>query len=479
MNLEDLLYPSLGTYERLSPGLKTAVGTLYRHLPKRVRLGRRYEEFRALAEQVEQWSADQAAGYQVEQLRTVLCHAAKYSPFYSRRFAESGFDPRRVQSLDDLAACPYLTKAEIAEHMAEIAASSPPPSARLYMTTGGTTGTPIGFYLHKGISRSKEQAFLEMLWRRAGYFDGARLAVIRSRVTTERADGEIAYYDATRDWLMLSAFHLTADRLQEYLQHVRNFKPDILHVYPSMALHLAALLEDAGEVWPTPLKCLLAGSERLTRPQRALLEETFACPVYHWYGHRERAVLAGQGRSSFLLYFCPAYGYAELGPPDEDGLCEVIGTSFHNLAMPLIRYRTGDYVLPYNPSTDGQPEFPWLAVSEVRGRGHEFLIGADGRKIPLTPFNLNHPSFRSLYAVQFFQQKPGHVELRYIPSPRCTPQNLKTVKAILQRKLGDDFELSLRRVDRVEVTQRGKGRWLVSELTQADQEEDRASRRAC
>jgi phenylacetate-CoA ligase len=468
VSLEDLLYPSLGTYERLQPVIKHVVGTAYRHIPKPLRLGRRYGHFRTLAEQVEEWSEDQAIEYQLDQLREVLCHAARYSPFYARRFAEAGFDPRRVQSLDDMSRCPYLTKADIAEHIAQIVASSPGPAARLYMTTGGTTGTPIGFYLHKGVSRAKEQAFLETLWRRAGYFEGARLAVIRSRVTTERYNGEVASYDPTRDWLMLSAYHLTAARLAEYLQHVRRFKPDILHVYPSVALHLAALMEEAGAAWPTPLKCLLAGSERLTAPQRAILEEAFGCSVYHWYGHRERAVLAGQGRSSSHLYFSPAYGFTELGPPDDDGMCEVIATSFHNPAMPLIRYRTGDLVLPFNPMVDGSPEYPWLAVSEVRGRGHEFLIGAGGRRVPLTPFNLNHPSFHSLYAVQFFQQEPGRVELRYVPSARCTPAHLNTVRAIVQRKLGDDFELTLRHVDQVETTEQGKGRWLVSYLTNKD-----------
>jgi phenylacetate-CoA ligase len=332
------------------------------------------------------------------------------------------------------------------------------------MTTGGTTGTPIAFYLHKGVSRPKEQAFLESLWRRAGYHDEARLVVFRSRVTTQRADGEVAYHDTTRDWLMLSSFHLTAERLPEYLAHVRRFRPEILHAYPSVALHLASLLEATGSTWPVELRCVLAGSERLTVPQRALLEDAFGCRVYHWYGHRERAVLAGQRGPGELLYFNPAYGFAELGPPDEQGLCEVIGTSFHNLAMPLVRYRTGDYVVPVAPAADGQREPNRLAVSTVRGRGHEFLIGPAGRQVPLTPFNLNDTSFYGLFAVQFFQEEPGRVELRYVPSSRYSDESLERVRAIVQRKLGDDFTLVLRQVSEIETTERGKSRWLVSTI---------------
>jgi phenylacetate-CoA ligase len=316
-SLEDALYPWLATYERLAPGLKRALGSTYRRLPDRLRLGSRYGEFRSLALAVEDWPEGKVREFQVAQLRAVLCHAATHSAFYGRRFAEAGFDPRKLDSPDDLAGCPYLTKADIAANLEEIATSGPGREARLFITTGGTTGTPMALYLHKGVSRPKEQAFLEAMWRRAGYRRGARLAVIRARVTSERNDGQIAYYDATRNWLMLSSFHLTEERLSEYLDNVRRFRPDILHAYPSVALRLASLMERAGQRWPVPMKCLLAGSERLTVPQRALLEETFGCRVYHWYGHRERAVVAGQGQRTNSLYFSPAYGFAELGPADE------------------------------------------------------------------------------------------------------------------------------------------------------------------
>src|SRR6185503_18923590 len=100
-----------------------------------------------------------------------------------------------------------------------------------------------GFFLHKGVSRPKEQAFLETMWQRGGYSDGARLAVIRGHVTSAETRGRIVSYDATRDWLLLSSYHLTAERLPEYLEALEKFKPDLLHAYPSSALQLAEYLE--------------------------------------------------------------------------------------------------------------------------------------------------------------------------------------------------------------------------------------------
>jgi phenylacetate-CoA ligase len=462
VSLEDTLYPWVNAFERLTPRMK--VGTAYRHLPARVRLGTRYQEFCDLASGVESWSSERIAAYQVTQLRMVVAHAAKYSPFYGRRFAEAGFKPEKMTDLADFEACPYVTKTDMANELSAMVATKPSRSARLYVTTGGSTGTPVGFYLHKGVSRPKEQAFLEAHWKRAGYFAGARLAVIRGRVTTPRSGGNIAYYDTTRDWLMLSSFHLTAERLSEYLTNISCFRPDILHAYPSTALQLARLLDESGERWPLRLRCVLAGSERLTTPQRHLLEQTFECPIYHWYGHRERVVLAGEGRKSDLLYFSPTYGYVEFGPPDDEGLCEVIGTSFHNLVMPLVRYRTGDYVRLYDAGRDGPKEFDWPAVQSVEGRGHEFLMAKGGRKIPLTPLNVNDPSLFGLYAVQFFQDEPGRAELRYVPGPRFNRDGLPRIAFLIGRKLGDDFVLTIREVSEVEKTERGKGKLLVSSL---------------
>jgi phenylacetate-CoA ligase len=337
-----------------------------------------------------------------------------------------------------------------------------PEAARLYITTGGSTGVPVGFYLQRGISRPKEQAFLEAMWRRGGYFDGARLALLRGHVTTSKADGRISSYDATRDWLMLSSYHLTPERLDDYLAEFEKFKPDLLYVYPSSALRLAEFLQAAGKRWPAPLRGVLCGSERLTEPQRKLLEAVFGCRAYSWYGHSERAVLAAEGRSSNHYYFVPQYGFAEFGPPTSEGLREVIGTSFHNLVMPLIRYRTGDYVRLVD---EQEPhEFPVPAASEIAGREQEFLVTGTGRKISLTAFNMHDAIFDHLYAVQFYQEQPGFAEFRYIPGPQFHSSRLSSIEAGIRRKLGDDFRLELKAVKEVEKTPAGKHKWMVSKL---------------
>jgi phenylacetate-CoA ligase len=202
----------------------------------------------------------------------------------------------------------------------------------------------------------------------------------------------------------------------------------------------------------------------LTLPQKRLLERVFGCRVYRWYGHAERVVLAGEGAQSELFYFFPQYGFVEFGPPDDDGLQEVIGTSFHNLVMPLIRYRTGDRARLAKPDEPGGREFPWPAVVDIAGRDQEFLISATGRKISLTAFNMHDAIFDHLYAVQFYQDQPGIAEFRYVAGAQFHGSRVPSIEAGIRRKLGDDFRVVFRQVDEVEKTPRGKHRWLVSRL---------------
>ncbi|MGY8675228.1 MAG: hypothetical protein ACKVHO_21865, partial [Verrucomicrobiia bacterium] len=261
--------------------------------------------------------------------------------------------------------------------------------------------------------------------------------------------------------LMLSSAMLTEARLPEYLSAIERFQPDLLHAYPSAALQLAEYLDKAGQTWRTPLRGLLCGSERLNAPQKKILERVFNCRVYRWYGHSERVILAGEGTKSDLFYFWPGYGYVEFGDPDEEGFCEVIGTSFHNQAMPLIRYCTGDYV---KLAVGGEREFEWPAVSEVAGREQEFLVSASGRKISLTAFNMHDAIFDDIYAVQFRQDQQGEAELCYVPGPGFHASRTDAICDGVQRKLGDDFVFHLREVSETEKTSRGKHRWLVSSL---------------
>ncbi|MCF7784638.1 MAG: hypothetical protein K9N47_00870 [Prosthecobacter sp.] len=454
MSLEDTLYPLLKLYEAAPQPVKSLAGRAFRAIPSSLRYGPAYTRFQNEAREVETWDAETIRRYQIAALRDSLMAAAK-GPFYADRFAACGVDPSKFETLEQLTDYPLLTKQDLILHREQMVNPDFDAKQRLYITTGGSSGVPVGFYLHKGVSRPKEQAYLEAQWSRRGYRVGDRVAVIRGGVTSSKADGAISYYDATRNWLILSSYHLTLERLPEYVAALNRFRPQHLHAYPSAALMLARGLEQTGLKLGFKLTSLLCGSEKLTAESQQYLEHFFEAPVLHWYGHSERIVLAAQGRTSNHLHFWPTYGFVEFGDPDAEGNREIIGTSFHNHVMPLIRYRTGDYA----KITDGE-------ASEIVGRDYEYLVSATGRRISLTAINMHDRIFDGLLAVQFFQEHEGTMECRFQPGPQWQSSREQAMQAGLLKKLGDDFTLTLRQVPEVEKTSSGKHKWLVSELKQ-------------
>ncbi|MDI1311038.1 hypothetical protein [Prosthecobacter sp.] len=454
MSLEDTLYPLLKLYEAAPQPVKSLAGRLYRAMPSSLRYGPAYTRFQNEARDVETWDAATIRRYQIAALRDSLTAAAK-TPFYAERFAAHGVNPSKFEALEQLSAYPLLTKQDLVLHREQMVNPEFGAKQRLYITTGGSSGVPVGFYLHKGISRPKEQAYLEAQWSRRGYRVGDRVAVIRGGVTSSKAGGDISYFDATRNWLILSSYHLTLERLPEYVSALNRFRPQHLHAYPSAALMLARGLEQTGLNLDFKLTSLLCGSEKLTAESQQYLEHFFEARVFHWYGHSERVVLAAQGRTSNHLQFWPTYGFTEFGEPDTDGNHEIIGTSFHNHVMPLIRYRTGDYA----KVTNGE-------ASEIVGRDYEYLVSATGRRISLTAINMHDRIFDNLLAVQFFQEHEGIVECRFQPGQQWQSSRDDAMRSGLLKKLGDDFTLTLRQVPEVEKTSAGKHKWLVSRLKQ-------------
>lgn len=460
MSLEDRLYPLLSLYEAAPQPLKTLAGRAYRALPSGWRQGREYGRFAREAVESESWDKEACLRYQTAAIKDSLLAAVR-APFYAKSFREMGVNPDRFESLEQLADYPLLTKSELLDHREQMVNPELPASRRLYLTTGGSSGVPVGFYLQRGVSRPKEQAYLEAQWGRRGYRPGETTAVIRGAVTSRRSDGGISYFDATRNWLILSSYHLTPGRLPEYLSALNRFKPRHLHAYPSAALALARGMLERNAKLEFRFTSILCGSEKLSPESQTFLEAHFEAPVFHWYGHSERVVLAGQGRRSNHLYFWPGYGYVEFGPPNETSHREIIGTSFHNDVMPLIRYRTGDYVkIP----DEIEGELPMTEVGEVVGREYEFLVSSKNRRVSLTAINMHDDIFEGLHAVQFFQSIPGLVEFRYQPGAHWRSARLVSIRDGLNAKLGDDFDLRLVEVKEVEKTAAGKHCWLLSRL---------------
>ena len=427
-----------------------------------------YKETYNFLKKSQWWSREQLENYQLQQLSGLLSHAYENVPYYRRVFDERELKPEDIQVLSDIRKLPFLTREIVQQNLKDLNAQNYPENRFEYITTGGSTGIPLGFYYEKRVSRAREWAFIRTLWDRLGYRFTDRCVILRGNVIPSADDGRFWQRSFFGRWLVLSTYHMTDDNLSGYIQKIREFKPRFIQAYPSTITILARYMK-MHDVEPFPtVKAILCGSENLYLWQRDLLEEVFGCRVYSWYGNSEQVVLAGECEVNQHYHIFPEYSIVEIiGKDDkpvrgEGEMGEVVATGLNNWLCPLIRYRTMDLAIPANNTCGCRREYPLLR--KVEGRTHEFIITKSGRVISMTVFCMGSGVCDNIREFQFIQEKSGEVIFTMVKSDSFTDLNLEKIREYLNWKLGDDVDLIIRFVDSIPSTNSGKHPFIIQKL---------------
>jgi len=342
-----------------------------------------------------------------------------------------------------------LTKAEVRQHPEKLVRPRGPGSwIRTTIKTSGTSGSPLTIVQSLGnLVREEGFVYRQMQW--IGWRHGQRRAWIRGDIVCpdHPADGRYWCRDWVGNMLMMSSYHLSNETIGRYIAELERFDPVVIHAYPSSIAALAAWLNAAGRTYRGgALRGVMTSSETLEPAVRAAVEQAFGVRVFDWYGQAERVAAIGtceEGRYHVLT------DYAGVALLDADGeACELVGTSLNNAAMPLVRYRTGDTVIP-----DGTPcacgrVFP--TIKAVIGRQEKIVTLPDGRIIArLDRIFQGHD--RHLVEGQVLYRGAGEFVLRVVTADGFTDAD--------ERALIDKFLLRVPgvkvRVERVDAIPRG------------------------
>ena len=427
-----------------------------------------YRKTYALLQRSQRWSREEFAAYQMQALSRLLDHAYENVPYYRRVFDERGLVPGDITTLNDLELLPFLTRDDLQKNLADLKARNYPESAFEYVTTGGSTGIPVGFYYERGTSRAREWAFMKTQWDRVGYRFTDRCAVLRGYVVGSPKEGTFWKKALFGRWLIMSSHHMTEETLPAYIDRIRKFRPRFIQGYPSTAVILARYMREHDiEPFPT-VKAVLCGSENLYPWQRDLLAGAFGCRVYSWYGNSEQTVLAGECEESTRYHIFPEYGIVELigrdGRPVEGpgAMGEVVATNLTNFVCPLIRYRTMDVAVAAEGQCSCGRSYPLL--ESVEGRLHEFIVTRDHRLISMTAVNMHSDVFDNVAQFQFYQMREGEVLMRIVKKPGYTDRDTERILRELGKKFEGDVDLTIRFVGKIPRTRRGKYRFLIQDL---------------
>ena len=342
-----------------------------------------------------------------------------------------------------------LTKADVRQHPEQQVRPRGPGSwVRTTIKTSGTSGSPLTIVQSLG-NLVREEGFVHRQLQWIGWRKGQPRAWIRGDIVCpdHPADGRYWCRDWVGNMLMMSSYHLSNDTIGRYIAELESFDPVVIHAYPSSIAALAAWLNAAGRSYRgRALRGVMTSSETLEPGVRAAVEQAFGVNVFDWYGQAERVAAIGtceEGRYHVLTDYS---GVALL--ETEDGACELVGTSLNNAAMPLVRYRTGDTVIP-----DGAPcpcgrVFP--TIKAVIGRQEKIVTLPDGRIIArLDRVFQGHD--RHLVEGQVLYRGDGEFVLRVVTADGFSDAD--------ERALADKFLLRVPgvkvRVERVAAIPRG------------------------
>ncbi len=468
-------------WEAMPPAVKSALGSVLGRVPPAMWLGRRFRESLAFVNEAQWWSAERARDYQLRQVQRICRLAVEETTYYQTRFQEIGFEPGDLKSLEDLARLPTIDKNTIRGHLNDMCTASPESRGTDMVTTGGSSGEPLNFYINSGRS-AVEYAYLVAGWQRMGYQMDVPQAVFRGQVVPENRSGMRHYYDPVLRRHYYSNFHMSEENIRRYLEHVASIGPCFLHVYPSSASTLARFVQRNNFPRLPNVRGILAGSEMVYPEIRAEAEEAFGARFFSWYGHSEKLVLAAECEESSAYHVWPTYGYFELldergEPVTERGrIGEIVGTGFINTVAPFIRYRTGDYAV-YGSGRCDHCGREHTILDEIKGRWPQGgLYAKDGSIISMTAFNVHDDTFLDTIGYQFHQTVPGKATLRVVPARPLEEADRRRILNGATRRLQGQVDISLEIRDALDQTPAGKLLRVVTTLTHAAEEDVETSR---
>lgn len=452
-------------YREVYETLPVSVQRLSRIIPQSWISGRAYRMTFRRGKLFENANREDILAYQEAKLKEVLEFATEKIPAY--QFLRSVVS--RYKSFDALNEFPLIEKTTLQENMEQYLPRDFARIPHYSITTGGTSGQQLEFYVDSN-SQLVENAFQHRLWKRVGYSPSYRRATFRGVSFSNLKLGEYWQENPVYNEIQFSPFHMSEINLDKYVNKIRDYHPQFLYGYPSAIDMLAefVLRNDLKSEMPK-IKAALLISEGVNVDQRRRIEQAFTTRVFSFYGHSERVVMAGECEVNSTYHHFPDYGYLEI--IDKDGnSCkragqrgEIIGTGFLNRSLPLIRYRTGDYATRNEYDCDcGRC---WDRFSDVEGhRNLDMLVGVNGAKISTTALNMHGPMFRKVIRYQYSQRVKGKFELRLMVSPDFSEEDKQILYKAYIEKIGSELSLTIKIVEDIPLTTRGKIKLVDSSL---------------
>lgn len=407
----------------------------------------------------EQLNSNDLASLQTKMLRLTLVKAVQQIPAYSELRVPADLNeiiPFLQESL------PVITKKTLIADRQDLYPNN--GAVRPWTISGktsGTTGSPLDVFRSLS-SVVWENAFVHRHWQWSGFRQGLRRATLRGDNVVGLGVRSPPFWFENKidNQLLLSTRHLSFETGRYFADALEQFSPFLLQAYPSAVFVLAQMLEQANRKLNIPW--VFTASEMLYPYQRELIESRVG-RVMDFYGMAERVAFASECEHG-SLHVNTDYSFVEILdennlPTDGDGY--VVGTTFHNDLMPLVRYKLSDRTRWKTGTCQCGHPFPM--IEPIQGKYEDVLFGSTGSAVSPSIITFAFKGVANIESSQVSQTGPGIWEVRIVPGCGYANEDGERVLRNIHTSVDSGLNLSLVLQKSIERTNAGKYKWVINE----------------
>ena len=331
---------------------------------------------------IEKTSLKELKEIQNRRLRHLVKWAYERTGLCRRKFDKAGLKPKDIRSVEDLKRAPltrYLedfVKTSLSDKLAV-------PIEEV-KEVSSTSGTLSGFTQPFMMTKKEAKAY---------YQNEARMRAICGVTASDVVQVLTGFECCRNGYYYLGSTvlmdHAGRRNMDHQIRLTQVMGVTVLEHLPSHVLLYFEKAKQLGiDIKKTNLRMVVGVGEGWAEAYRKKVEKEYGIPFRSAYGLVETSVLAaecpeGGGMHTAMDNFIIEVIDPETGKnlaPGEEG--ELVITPLNNIAMPLIRYRTGDVgsVIPYQRCKCGNTH---QKISLVRGRVSQFIKVGGNRILPM------------------------------------------------------------------------------------------------
>jgi phenylacetate-CoA ligase len=414
----------------------------------------------------ENFTQEQWARFQQEQLQKLVSHAYQHVPYYNAAFKKAGLTINAIQQLDlsRLVTLPVLSKDDLRKFGSTTLLSDGREKNGSFFSSSGSTGTPVKILYSHAMHQRWFGIYEARIRNWAGVSSFIPRGMIGGRKIVSGASNTPPFYryNYFEKQAYFSAYHINPLNARNYLEGLQKHRVEYMTGYAMSNFFLARFIKENHLTAPE-LKAVLPSSEKLAPEMRHLFKEVYNCKTFDSWGSVEACGMVSEcGHGS--LHINPDAGIIEILDkglnPVEDGVAgDVYCTGLLNFDQPLIRYKIGDSMIRSSEPCACGRNMP--VIKEIVGRIEDVVIGKDGRE--MVRFHSLFYGLEKIRKAQVIQESVERIEIKIEAGSPLSAAEENIIRQRVISQLGE-IDMAITRVDFIPLNRNGKFQAVISKV---------------